>query len=85
MIVFFYGGSWDSGEGTDYAWVGQALARRATSSSARLPALSRGALSRVSGGWRRAARWARDHAADYGGDPNRIVLVGHRRGPTTPR
>jgi acetyl esterase/lipase len=27
-----------------------------------------------------AIRWARDHAADYGGDPTRIVLAGHSAG-----
>ncbi|PZQ84144.1 MAG: alpha/beta hydrolase [Ancylobacter novellus] len=27
-----------------------------------------------------AVRWVHDHAADYGGDPERIVLVGHSAG-----
>ena len=27
-----------------------------------------------------AIRWARDHAAEYGGDPKRIVLAGHSAG-----
>ncbi|MBS0333473.1 MAG: alpha/beta hydrolase, partial [Proteobacteria bacterium] len=27
-----------------------------------------------------AVRWAEQHAADYGGDPTRIVLVGHSAG-----
>jgi acetyl esterase/lipase len=28
----------------------------------------------------RAVRWAQDHAAEFGGDPDRIVLVGHSAG-----
>jgi len=28
----------------------------------------------------RAVRWAQDHAAEFGGDPSRIVLVGHSAG-----
>jgi len=81
VAVFFYGGSWDSGRRQDYNWVGQALASRGFVTvvadyglypQVRYPGfLSDGAL---------AVRWAQDHAAEYGGDPGRIVLVGHSAG-----
>ena len=81
VAVFFYGGSWDTGRRQDYNWVGQALAAHGFLTVApdyglypatRYPEfLADGA---------RAVRWAEQHAADYGGDPTRIVLVGHSAG-----
>jgi len=81
VAVFFYGGSWDSGRKQDYNWVGQALASRGFVTvvpdyglypQVRYPGfLEDGA---------RAVRWAQDHAAEFGGDPERIVLVGHSAG-----
>jgi len=81
VAVFFYGGSWDSGRRQDYNWVGRALASRGFVTvvadyriypEAKYPDfLEDGA---------RAVRWAADHAAQYGGDPRRIVLVGHSAG-----
>jgi acetyl esterase/lipase len=81
VAVFFYGGSWDSGRRQDYGWVGQALAAkgfvtlvpdyRVAPEVAYPDFLQDGA---------QAVRWAVDHAAAYGGDPSRIVLVGHSAG-----
>jgi acetyl esterase/lipase len=81
VAVFFYGGSWDTGRRQDYNWVGQALASRGFVTvvadyglypEVRYPGfLEDGA---------RAVRWAQDHAAEFGGDPDRIVLVGHSAG-----
>jgi acetyl esterase/lipase len=81
VIVFFYGGGWDSGSRRDYAWVGQSLALQGyvvvvpdyrLYPQVRWPAfLQDGAL---------AVRWARDHAAALGGDPARLVLMGHSAG-----
>ena len=81
VAVFFYGGSWDSGRRQDYGWVGQALASRGFLTviadyglypQVRFPGfLEDGA---------RAVRWAQDHAEAFGGDPKRIVLVGHSAG-----
>ena len=81
VAVFFYGGSWDTGRRQDYSWVGKALASRGFVTivpdygmypKVRYPGfLQDGAM---------AVRWAQDHAAEYGGDPNRIVLIGHSAG-----
>lgn len=81
VAVFFYGGSWDSGRRQDYNWVGRALASRGFLTvlpdyrlypEVRYPAfLEDGA---------QAAKWASDHAHEFGGDPDRIVLVGHSAG-----
>ncbi|MGZ3375150.1 MAG: alpha/beta hydrolase [Phenylobacterium sp.] len=81
VAVFFYGGSWDTGKRTDYGWVGQALASRGFVTV--LPDYGLYPQVRYPGFLRdgaEAVRWAQDHAAQYGGDPTRIVLVGHSAG-----
>lgn len=81
IIVFFYGGSWNSGTKDGYAFAGRALAARGflvaipdyrLVPQVRFPAfLEDGAA---------AVRWVRAHAGRYGGDPDRIVLAGHSAG-----
>jgi acetyl esterase/lipase len=81
VVVFFYGGGWETGEKDQYAWAGAALARQGyvvvvpdyrVYPQVRWPAFLEDSA--------RAVRWARDHAADYGGDPTRLVLMGHSAG-----
>jgi len=81
VAVFFYGGSWDTGRRQDYNWVGQALASRGFVTV--LPDYGLYPAVRYPGFLQdgaEAVRWAQDHAAEFGGDPNRIVLVGHSAG-----
>lgn len=81
VIVFFYGGSWNSGSRSGYAFVGRALAARGFVTvipDYRLvpevvyPGFVLDGAS--------AVRWVRAHARDYGGDGDRIVLAGHSAG-----
>ncbi|MCY7339756.1 MAG: alpha/beta hydrolase [Sphingomonas bacterium] len=81
VVVFFYGGGWVSGERRDYGFAARAFAANGfivivpdyrLVPGARFPAfVEDGAL---------AVKWARDHAADHGGDPQRISLSGHSAG-----
>ena len=81
VVVFFYGGGWDSGKKEDYRFVGGSFADRGYVTivpdyriypQARYPDfLQDGAM---------AVAWAKKHAAEYGGDPDRIVLIGHSAG-----
>ena len=81
VAVFFYGGSWDSGRRADYAWAGRALAAqgfltlvpdyRIYPEVVFPDFLADGAA---------AVRWAVDNAGALGGDPKRIVLIGHSAG-----
>ena len=81
VAVFFYGGSWDTGRRQDYNWVGQALASRGfvtvVADYGLYPAVRYPGFLQDGA---RAVRWAQDHAAALGGDPDRIVLVGHSAG-----
>ena len=81
MVVFFYGGSWSSGERADYRFVGEALASRGIvalvadyrlSPAFRYPAFVQDSAS--------AVRWAVDHAAEFGADARRIFVMGHSAG-----
>ena len=81
MVVFFYGGSWSTGERADYRFVGEALASRGIvtvvadyrlSPAVRYPVFVQDSAM--------AVRWAFDHAATYGADPARIFVMGHSAG-----
>jgi acetyl esterase/lipase len=81
VVVFFYGGSWQNGTRSDYLFVGEALASRGfvavlpdyrTWPATGFPGFVDDAAS--------AVRWARDHAAAFGGDPHRLFLMGHSAG-----
>ena len=81
VVVFFYGGSWNSGSREDYGFVGEALASRGIVvviadyrlyPQVRYPAfLQDGA---------KAVAWAVQHSADYGADPRRLYVMGHSSG-----
>jgi acetyl esterase/lipase len=81
LVVFFYGGSWQSGERRDYRFVGEALASRgyvAVIPDYRLypdttfPGFMEDAAAAVA--------WARTHAFQFGADPDRVFLMGHSAG-----
>lgn len=81
VIVFLYGGSWNSGHRQGYAFAGRALAANGfvvvvpdhrLVPEARYPDFLRDCVE--------AVRWARREAGRYGGDGDRIVLVGHSAG-----
>jgi len=81
VVIFFYGGYWQYGKKADYRFVAQALTSQgfvAVLPDYRLypqvtfPAFVKdGAL---------VVRWVHDNAGRFGGDPNRIYLMGHSAG-----
>ena len=81
VVVFFYGGSWTTGEKARYRFVGAALAERgfvAVLPDYRLyPEVK---FPEFMNDGARAVAWTESHAAEYGGDPTRIVLMGHSAG-----
>ncbi|MDZ4101270.1 MAG: alpha/beta hydrolase [Hydrogenophaga sp.] len=81
MAVFFYGGSWSSGERADYKFVGEALASRGIvtviadyrlSPEVRYPVFLQDCAL--------AVRWARDNAQRLGASPSRLFVSGHSAG-----
>jgi acetyl esterase/lipase len=81
VVVFFYGGNWDSGKKEDYLFVGDALAKRGfivvipdyrIYPEVRYPAFVEDGAS--------AVRWTLAHIAEYGGDPDKVSVMGHSAG-----
>ncbi|MDT0137883.1 alpha/beta hydrolase [Acidovorax sp. PRC11] len=81
VVVFFYGGTWNSGERGDYLFLGQALASRGVLAlvadyrlypEVRYPDFVRDSALAVGYGLEQAARW--------GGDPRRVFVMGHSAG-----
>ncbi|MPQ84855.1 alpha/beta hydrolase [Pseudomonas sp. MAFF 730085] len=81
VVVFFYGGSWNSGAREDYAFVGEALASRgivAVIADYRLYPQVRYPAFLQDGA--RAVAWTHQHIADYGADPQQMYVMGHSSG-----
>jgi acetyl esterase/lipase len=81
VVVFLHGGTWQHGRREDYRFVGAALAahgvlvivpdyRKAPAHP--FPEFMADAAAAVA--------WARAHARDFGGDPERLFLAGHSAG-----
>lgn len=81
VVIFFYGGDWQTGSKGDYRFVAQALASQGFVAvmpdyrlypSATFPAfVDDGAM---------AVRWAHDNISRFGGNPARLYLMGHSAG-----
>lgn len=81
VVVFFYGGGWDSGTRADYGWAAQALAARGflvalpdyrLVPQVHFPAFIEDAAE--------ATARAAAIAGDYGGDPGHLAVAGHSAG-----
>lgn len=81
LVIFFYGGSWDSGDRVGYKFVAEALTSKGYVTvipdyrvypEVKFPEFLYDAA--------KAVKWAKLHASDYGADPDRLFLVGHSAG-----
>jgi acetyl esterase/lipase len=81
VVVFWHGGRWRFGNKTDYRFVGAALAESGyvavVANYRHYPQVKMpGFLSDAA----QAALWAAAHATEYGGNPERLYLMGHSAG-----
>jgi acetyl esterase/lipase len=81
VVVFIHGGGWRSGDPHDYRFMARALAPQGYAvvlagyrlyPKARYPGMLEDGAA--------ALRWVAGHAAALGGDPSRVVLMGHSAG-----
>ena len=81
LIVFFYGGTWSSGDRGMYRFVGEALASQGAivvipdyrlSPQVTYPVFVQDSA--------RAMKWGLDNAARLGADPKRVYVMGHSSG-----
>lgn len=81
VVVFFYGGSWTSGDRGDYLFVGEALAARGITTvivDYRLsPQVTYTGFLDDSA---RALAWTRSHIGEHGGDRDKLFAMGHSAG-----
>ena len=81
VVVFFYGGSWRRGSREQYRFVGQRLAQLgALAIVADYRTFPRSVFPGFVEDGAGAVAWAQRHAADYGGDPQRLFVAGHSAG-----
>lgn len=81
VVVFFYGGAWESGDRADYRFVGEALASIGVVAviadyrifpEVRFPDFLHDAAQAVS--------WTASNAQRFGGDPDKLFVMGHSAG-----
>lgn len=81
VVIFFYGGSWDSGNKEDYKFVAEALASQGVIvvipdyrvyPDVLFPEFMEDPAQ--------AARWVKHHIQEFGGDSARLFLAGHSAG-----
>jgi acetyl esterase/lipase len=81
VVIFWYGGSWTQGNRADYRFVGAALAERGfvtvipdyrLYAAVTFPAFCEDGAHAIA--------WVQEHIDEFGGDPRRIVLMGHSAG-----
>jgi acetyl esterase/lipase len=81
VVIFYYGGSWDSGERGDYKFVGEALASLGfivvipdyrVYPDVLFPAVMEDPAL--------AARWVKENIGQYQGDADQVFLAGHSAG-----
>lgn len=81
VMVFFYGGSWQTGARADYRFVGRRLAAQGmlvlvadyrTYPDTTFPGFIEDGAQ--------ALAWARAHASEWGGDPHCLFVAGHSAG-----
>src|SRR5687768_11357529 len=81
VVIFFYGGGWENGTRSGYGFAARAIAAQGflvvvpdyrLVPEVRFPDFLRDCAE--------AVRWSRRHVARYGGDADRIVLLGHSAG-----
>jgi len=81
VVVFFYGGRWQSGSKDDYRFVGQALAAQGYVAvipdyrlypDVRFPSFLEDSA--------KAMRWAHDNASRFRGDAAKLFVMGHSSG-----
>jgi acetyl esterase/lipase len=81
VVIFFYGGSWQSGRRQDYSFVAQALTSKGCVVAipdyrlypeAKFPAFVEDGAA--------AFAWVHEHISRFGGDPENIFLMGHSAG-----
>jgi acetyl esterase/lipase len=81
VLIFVYGGNWNSGNKEIYNYVGRNFARHnmvvVLPDYTKSPQVS---YKEMTTQIATSINWVKEHIADYGGDPDRIYVTGHSAG-----
>lgn len=81
VIVFIHGGSWSSGKKETYWWLGRNFAKKdVVVAVIDYPLAPNATYKEMAVASAKAVKWVRDSIAIYGGNPDRIFLMGHSAG-----
>jgi len=81
VIIFIHGGSWSSGKKETYWWLGRNLARKGFVTVLINYGLAPdNTYEQMGMDCASAVSWVADHITEYGGNPDRIFLMGHSAG-----
>jgi acetyl esterase/lipase len=81
VVIFIHGGSWSSGKKETYWWLGRNFARKGVVTVLLNYGLAPdNQYEQMGNDCASAVKWVTDHIGQYGGNPNRIFLMGHSAG-----
>jgi acetyl esterase/lipase len=80
VLVFVHGGAWESGSKDTYKYLGQNFVRKGLVTVIINYSLSPNLIGRMAQDCTAAVVWVQRNIFNYGGNPNRIFLMGHSSG-----
>jgi len=81
VIIFIHGGSWSTGKKETYWWLGRNLAKKnIVTAVINYPLTPNASYKEMAFASAKAVKWVKDSISTYGGNPNRIFLMGHSAG-----
>lgn len=81
VIVFIHGGSWSSGKKETYWWLGRNLAKKnIVTAIINYPLAPNATYKEMALASAKAVKWVQDSIVNFGGNPNRIFIMGHSAG-----
>ncbi len=81
VIIFIHGGSWSSGKKETYWWLGRNLAKKdIVTTIINYPLAPKATYKEMALASAKAVKWVQENIAQFGGNPDRIFVMGHSAG-----
>lgn len=81
VLVFIHGGSWSSGKKETYWWLGRNFSKKnIVTAIINYPLAPNATYKEMALASAQAVKWVKDSIATYGGNPDRIFIMGHSAG-----
>ncbi|CAF1156794.1 unnamed protein product [Adineta ricciae] len=80
VLVFFFGGAWESGRKETYRYIGRNFTRKGLVTVVANYSLTPASIFTMVQECAAAVMWVYQNISAYGGNPNRIFLMGHSAG-----